>query len=231
MVEIRTIASSSSGNCHRVSDGSTPLLLDCGLPWKRIRRELAFQTSGISGVLLSHAHMDHAKGIGDAMKAGMDCYMLKETAEALGLKGHRVKIVKPLEQFRLGTWTILPFDIVHDVPGVGFLLASPGGKVLFMTDSAYCKYRFKGLTHLLIECNHSLPLLRAGVGAGDFPVEHKRRLMQTHMSLEQVIKFLQANDLSAVQEIRLIHLSDRNSDAAAFADQIKRATGKPTYVA
>jgi len=33
-------------------------------------------------------------------------------------------------------------------------------KVLYLTDTAYCKYRFRGLTHIMVECNHSWDILR-----------------------------------------------------------------------
>jgi phosphoribosyl 1,2-cyclic phosphodiesterase len=49
--------------------------------------------------------------------------------------------------------------------------------------------------------------------------------------LEQVKEFLKANDLSKVQQIVLIHLSDGNSDEALFKTEIQKLTGKPVYVA
>jgi hypothetical protein len=42
---------------------------------------------------------------------------------------------------------------------------------------------------------------------------------------------MQANDLSKVQEIWLLHLSDGNSDADRFKREIQELTGKPVYVA
>jgi phosphoribosyl 1,2-cyclic phosphodiesterase len=55
--------------------------------------------------------------------------------------------------------------------------------------------------------------------------------MRGHMSIEQTREMLLSNDLSKVREIWLIHLSDSNSDAEAFRDDIQAATGKPVYVA
>jgi hypothetical protein len=51
------------------------------------------------------------------------------------------------------------------------------------------------------------------------------------MSLETCKGFLRANDLSRVQEIWLLHLSDANSDAARFKREIQELTGKVVYVA
>jgi len=87
MVEISSLASGSSGNCYRLTDGSTPLLLECGISFKEIKKKLNFRTSEIAACLITHEHGDHAKAVNDLMKAGIDCYMSKGTKEALGIEG------------------------------------------------------------------------------------------------------------------------------------------------
>ncbi len=233
MITITTLASSSRGNCYHVTDGSTPLLLECGIPWKEIQRKLDFKTSEIKACLLTHEHGDHSKAIADVMKAGIDCYMSPGTAKALGISGHRVKIVQPLQQYHIGTWTIRPFETEHDaVWPLGFLLANQAGeKLLFITDSYYCKYKFQGLNIIMIECNYSLDILNANVEAGLVDATMKNRLLQSHFSLGNVKEFLKANDLSLVTEIHLLHLSGDNSDASRFKREIQELTGKAVYVA
>lgn len=233
MIEIQTLASSSRGNAYRVSDGITPLLLELGIPFKDIQKKLNFRTSDIQGCLVTHSHKDHSKGVQDALKAGMDVYLSKGTRDEIGAEGHRIRVVEAMKQFEIGTWSILPFSSVHDAPEtLGFLLANrQGEKLLFLTDSAYCKYRFNGLTHLLVECNHSRDILNENVSSGKVPVAMKKRLMHSHMSLEVLKEFLKANDLSKVQSITLIHLSDGNSDEALFKREIQALTGKMVTVA
>lgn len=233
MITITTLASSSRGNCYRIDDGSTPLLLECGIPFKEIQRKLDFKTREIKGCLVSHEHKDHSKAIADVMKAGIDCYMSKGTAKVLNISGHRVKIVQPLQQFHIGTWTILPFETQHDAAEpLGYLLANQAGeKLLFATDTYYIKYRFQGLTHIMIECNYAIDILKANIEAGTVNDAMAKRLMQSHFSLDNVKEFFRANDLSQVKEIHLLHLSDGNSDAERFKREIQRLTGKPVYVA
>lgn len=180
---------------------------------------------------MSISHKDHCKALKDIVKAGIDCYMSQGTAEALKATGHRIKTIRAREQFKVGTWTILPFELQHDAAEpLGFLLANTAGeKLLYITDSYYCRYRFNGITHLMIECNHSYDILRANVESGALPVELKNRLIKSHFSLENVKEFLKANDISKVQEIWLIHMSDGNSDEARFKKEIQELTGKPTY--
>ncbi len=232
MIEIRSFASSSAGNAYHIDDGRSPLLLDCGLTIRELKVATGHKLSTLAGCLVTHEHMDHAKAAADLMRAGIDCYMSAGTAEALNLTGHRLRIVRALEQVQIGSWKVLPFDTVHDAAEpLSFLLASGAEKVLYLTDSAYCKYRFRGLTRILIECNHSLDILNANVERGSVPAAMKRRVMKSHMSLDMVKGFLQANDLSRVREIHLIHLSDGNSDAERFKKEVQSLTGKPVYVA
>ncbi|MDO7908461.1 MBL fold metallo-hydrolase [Paenibacillus sp. JX-17] len=233
MIEIRSLGSSSAGNVYRVTDGKTPLLLEAGLKYKSIQQALAFKLSEIAGCLVSHEHGDHSVAIKDLMKAGMNIYTSQGTADALNILGHRLRPVAAQTPFQIGTWTILPFDVQHDAAEpLGFLLANTAGdKLLFATDTYYLKYKFKGLTHIMIECNYSTDILYRNVAAGYIPAVLKGRVMKSHFSLENVKEFLKANDLHRVQEIHLLHLSDGNSDEARFKREIMALTGKPVFVA
>lgn len=232
MIEITTFGSSSAGNAYRITDGNTPLLLEAGIKFPDLRRALDFRVSELAGCLITHEHGDHIKAAADLARAGVDIYASQGTLEAAGLTGHRAHPIQAMQQFTLGTWTILPFDVRHDVAEpLGFLLASPAGKLLFATDTYYIPYRFKGLTHIMVECNYSEQILNDNIAAGLITVGMKRRLIRSHFSLENVKSFFGANDLSAVEEIWLLHLSDNNSDAAAFKREIQEITGKLVRIA
>ncbi|HHX82632.1 MAG TPA: MBL fold metallo-hydrolase [Pseudomonadaceae bacterium] len=232
MIEITALASGSTGNAYRVSDGQTPLLLEAGIPIKAIMRGLGYKLSEIQAVLVSHSHMDHAKAAGDVLKAGIEVYMSQPTADALGATGHRVRILEPRAQVQIGSWAVLPFETQHDCPGsMGFLLASGDQKLVYITDSYYVRWRFNSLTHVMVECNYSDDILSANVAAGVVPAVLRDRLLQSHFSLEHVKDFLRANDLSRLEEVWLLHLSDGNSDAERFKREIMQLTGRPVYVA
>lgn len=233
MIDIKTLASGSSGNAYHISDGQTELLIECGINFRDIQIALDFKTSNLAGCLVSHEHKDHSKGIKDVLRAGIDVYTSQGTAEAEGIKHHRLKIVEPKKAFQIGTWKVLPFDVEHDVnEPLGFLFMNQQGeKLLFATDTYYVRYRFKGLTHIMVECNYSMDILNENIESGRVPQLMKKRLVKSHFSLENVKEFLKANDLSRVQEIHLMHLSDNNSDEARFKREIQILTGKPVYIA
>ncbi|WP_339063594.1 MBL fold metallo-hydrolase [Tepidibacillus marianensis] len=233
MIDIKVLGSSSKGNCYLVDDGSTRLLLECGISYKEIQKGLNFQTSTIDGCLVSHEHGDHTKAAKEVMKASIDIYTAMGTQEFLNLSSHRIKTIQAMKQFTIGTWTILPFETQHDAAEpLGFLLQNQTGeKLLFATDTYYIKYKFSGLTHIMIEANYSIDILNENVATGRVPTSMKKRLLKSHFSLEHVKDFLRANDLSKVKEIWLLHLSDTNSDADMFKREIMELTGKIVHVA
>ena len=233
MIQIQALASSSAGNCYRVTDGTTPILLECGISFREIQKGLQFRLSEVAGCLVSHEHGDHTKAIKDVLRAGIDVYASYGTWDTLKLDGHhRGHPVKSKQQFTLGTWTIMPFDVQHDVSEpLGFLLMNQAGeKLLFATDTYYIRYKFSGLTHIMVEANYSAEILKQNIISGRTPKVMKKRLMQSHFSIENVKEFLSANDLSKVQEIWLLHLSDSNSDEALFKRIVQSLTGKMVYI-
>jgi phosphoribosyl 1,2-cyclic phosphodiesterase len=232
MINIIALGSSSKGNCYMIDDGSTKIMLECGLPYREIQKGFNFQMSSIAGCLVSHEHSDHSKSVKDVLKAGIDVYSSEGTFKALNITHHRAKQIKAKEQFQIGTWTILPFETEHDTEeSLGFLLVNrQGEKLLFATDTYYIKYRFQGLNFLMIECNYSLDILNQNIANGSVPKVMKKRLLRSHFSLENVKEFLKANDLSKVQEVWLLHLSDSNSNAEQFKREVQELTGKMVYV-
>lgn len=233
MMNFKSFASGSKGNLYTLDDGQSKILIECGLPFKDIKKHLEFTLSGISFCLLTHCHNDHSKSAKDLIKAGVDVYTSQGTIDALGLTGHRVHPIKAGKQFKVGKWLIMPLEAQHDTPEpLAFLLVnSLNEKLLFATDTFYLKYRFNNLNIIAIECNYASDILRANVEAGTLPESLKNRLLKSHFSLDNVKEFLKANDLSKVEEIWLIHLSDGNSDAERFKREIQQLTGKVVIIA
>lgn len=227
-MDIKIIASGSSGNCYRVSDGATSVLLDCGITFKQIQKALNFELSSIDGVLVTHCHQDHIKGAKDLARIGIDVYTSKGTLDARGLTGGRFKAVKSMDIFNVGTFTVMAFDVQHDAPEpLGFLLKSnaTGEKLLYFTDTYYLKYTFKGLNYIMGECNYSIKTLNKELNP-----TLRDRILESHMSLEHFVEFLKANDLSQLKEIYLLHLSNDNSDEKLFKETVQKITGTEVYV-
>ena len=150
--------------------------------------------------------MDHLKYATDFALNGIDIYSSAGTFNKLKLKGHRFKGIKALQQFNIGNFTILPFDTQHDAAEpLGFLIQYNPTKerLLYATDTYYIKYKFNKLNYLLIECNYNKEKAKENEQGRVINKTRYTRLLESHMSLENLLKFLQANDLRNVKNIIL----------------------------
>jgi phosphoribosyl 1,2-cyclic phosphodiesterase len=232
VIDFKSYASSSAGNLYTVSDGQTRIMLECGLSWAKIQKALNFEASSYAGALLTHFHKDHSAGVKDVVAHGIDLWASKETIEACGITGHRVWVAEPLKPFQVGTWQVIGVDVSHDSEGcLAWLMSNKAGEsLLFATDLAYMTYRFPKLSVLAIEANFDEDLIRENVASGEVDRFVKRRTYGTHLSIQRVLDFLKANDLSQLREVHLLHLSNANSDAEAFKRKVQEITGVPVFV-
>ena len=228
-MDIKIIASGSSGNAYLIGDGKTRLLLDAGIPFKRIQIGCGFRTSSIDACLVTHRHGDHAAAIPKLLQRGITVYSNEDVA---GLY-RGVQCVEARREFRIGTLRILPFEAEHDVPCYGYQVTSEetGEKLVYITDSAYVRYTFAGLTHFMVEANYDEDIMLGNVRNEKIPFSLAERVAGTHMSIDTLLELLRANDMSKVRQIYLLHLSDNNSDAEAFKRQVQQETGAEVYIA
>ena len=228
-MDIKVIASRSSGNAYLIGDGKTRLLLDAGIPFNRIQIGCGFRTSSIDACLVTHRHGDHAAAIPKLLQRGVTVYSNEDVA---GLYPG-VQQMEARREFRVGTFRILPFEAEHDVPCYGYQVTSKetGEKLVYITDSAYVRYTFTGLTHIMVEANYAQDIIIDNVREERVPLSLAARVMETHMSIETLLDLLRSNDMTKVRQIYLLHLSDNNSDAEAFKRQVQQETGAEVYIA
>lgn len=235
-MELKVIGSGSSGNAYLLENGEEALLIECGVNFKAIKQALDFNLGKLVGCILTHEHGDHAKSIKEVMAAGIKVYSNKGTFEALGIPAgfdnchHRACPLYGQDEFKIGNFRIMSFGTKHDAADpCGFLINHPEtGNVLFLTDTMFIPYTFRNLNNIIIEANYSHEVIRVKLSEMEFL---KNRVMNSHMSLDTCIDFLKANDLSKVNNIVLIHLSEGNSDEVLFRTEVENATGKTVTVA
>lgn len=233
-MDLIVLGSNSAGNCYILQNGTEALVIECGVPFLGVKQALNYNIRQIVGALVTHEHGDHAAYADDYLKNRINVYMSQGTADRLDTNRHfKPSILKPLVTQRIGNFSILPFDVQHDAKEpLGFLINHPEtGTVLFVTDSFYLKYKFKDLNNILIECNYRLDILQKNALSERIPELLLTRTLKSHMSYTTCLETLKANDLTRVNNIVLLHLSDSNSNAAEFQKGIEEATGKTTTVA
>lgn len=185
---------------------------------------------------------DHSKAAKDLLEATVPVYASRGTLTAIGLyTHHRAKDISNGEgggvKFGGRTWEAQSLDTVHDAEeSLGFTLKfqEPGEwnkKLLYMADTAYSKYKFNGLTHILIETNYARDILEKNLEEGKEHYAKKHRLLKAHHSLEDTKEFLRECGLNSTEEIHLLHLSRNNADPTRFREEIQEEFGIPTYIA
>ena len=232
-MKIQTFVSSSKANCYQISDSETTILIEAGLSLKKLLKLPDFDISKISGILISHSHTDHSEFINDFLKLGIVCYMTFETAESLNLNSPFVEIIEPKKSFKIGSFTIKSFETQHDCAGsVGFWIKSEleNKRLVFATDTFYIKYKFQKINYYMIECNYDAEILEKNIELGIIDGCRAKRLKSSHFSLQNVIEFFKAQDLSVCEKIQLLHLSNENADAENFKNRIMEITGLPVEV-
>ena len=230
---LKVLASGSSGNCYLLETQNETWLLECGIHEKYILKGLGYDLSKVVGCLISHEHKDHSKSIKKMSEKGINIYASEGTFSKLSEEErtheHRLKTIKAKKSFNVGNFHVLPFDVQHDaIEPLGFLIYHKEiGKMLFITDSYYCKYVFKNVDNILIECNFAKDIFNSNEEMN----VRKKRLFTSHFELENVIEFLGKCDLNNTKNIMLIHVSKENGCDEYFKKKIEAATGVPTIVA
>ena len=115
--------SGSSGNSLFVGAGDTRILVDAGMPGRSIEaqlRALDVAPDTLSGILITHEHSDHIKGVGIlSRKYDLPVYANEGTWMAMedkigGVALKNQRLFYTGEDFYIGELNVAPFAIPHD---------------------------------------------------------------------------------------------------------------------
>lgn len=206
-MKIKCLGSGSSGNCYLLTaDNRETIILDAGIGLKEIKRGLAYDLRRISGVVVTHSHLDHAKSVADFERMGIS--VLKPYDE---IKACQLKI-------KYGNFDIQAFKLPHNgTPNYGYYIKVDGQRILYLTDFEYCPYVFvkQKINHFLIECNYQQELVDR-----DLPnYEHKIR---GHCSLDTCKEFIKANATDSLQTVILCHLGQETTEPEECVAEVQK---------
>jgi phosphoribosyl 1,2-cyclic phosphodiesterase len=232
-MKLKVLGSSSKGNSYLLESSSGQILvLEAGIRLAEIKKQIEFKIMDIIGCLITHEHGDHAAYANQFTEAAIDVYCSKGTATKFK-PHHRINTITALDSVRIGEFKVVPFNVIHDAAEpFGYLINHPEcGTTLFLTDTFYSEFTFKGLNNIILEVNYDVDILDANIESGRLAPSIKSRIITSHMSIQTALELLEANDLSKVNNIVLIHLSDGNSHEINFKKEIEVATAKTVTVA
>lgn len=221
-----TIASGSSGNAILVGEGKRSFLIDCGISAKRLLENLSLiqvPPSQIEGILVTHEHIDHIKGIGVlARKLKIPILattgLWEEMASVVGKLEAEQRIEIQSELILAGLHVNL-FPTSHDSResyGMRVEREIGGQRRLSLgiaTDTGIITEQMhenlKGCDALIVEANHD----RDRLWQGRYPWHLKKRIsgqyghLENSQMAEGLVEWVQGN----TQKVILAHLSEENN--------------------
>lgn len=222
MIKLIPLFSSSKGNCTYVETDSTSLLVDVGISCKRLLNkleELKINPETIEGILVTHEHSDHIKGIKVfANKYKIPVYATEKTWEYLKssiiLPEQQTRIFVPNYSFNIGNIKVQPFNIPHDaIDPCGFSFFCNNEKVTVATDigciNEYLLSNMLDSKSILLESNHDVNMLKTG----PYPWQLKQRIIGNygHLSNDTSAKVIEILAKNGTKNFILGHLSEENN--------------------
>lgn len=236
------LGSGSGGNSAIVECGGARLLIDAGLSAKQLSTRLALlgvEPAALDGILLTHEHGDHVKGLKVFLKQNkVPVYATAQTAHVVketGIEGGQWRTFESGQTFALGEATIRSFPVHHDaVDPVGFVIQSPAARRFgFLSDAGHVTHgmteNLRGLHGLFVEANYDDRLLEEDTKR---PWSIKQRISSRHghLSNEQVAALIGDIAHAGLSRIVLGHLSsDCNNPETVFRrlGQCLQSVGHP----
>lgn len=227
-MRLTVLASGSAGNGYVLEGRTSALIIECGVSPERAFRETGISPSKVSGVLVSHEHGDHAAYLERYCRLGMPVFASVGTLRARNACAFpRVFALAADRPAQVGDFYIMPFAVEHDAAEpLGFYISGPEiGRLMFITDAARIPWDHVDICMdtIMVEANWSEEILERRVASGEEEISRAARIKETHLSLERACELVNMIDGPSLRNVVLLHLSDRNGDAALFAAQMHKA--------
>ena len=208
-----TVGSGSTGNCHLLMANDQTLILDAGMPIKKINKALDYNLEPVQGAVITHTHADHYRSVPDLKLMAIPVFAPyeEENPKRVFLGDFTVKSI-PLRNN--GKWLHTNGD-GSECPVCGFLIHAEHKNILYMTDFMYCPFTFQKfqLQTIIIGCNYE-----DDTDIGNEVKNYHVRL--GHASLSTVKELVKANSTESLRHIVLCHLSG-TADATRMEAEIK----------
>ena len=207
-----SLYSGSSGNSIFVGSEKAKILIDAGLPGKKIDealKQIGQNPSELDGIFITHEHIDHIKGVGVlSRKYDIPIYAPHDTWVAMEgtigkIKEHNLKVMDRRSIVAVKDMEIKSFIIPHDA-------AAPVGYTINLNDKKASEDNIKVSSIILIESNYNPEML----DFGPYPYSLKQRIKEAYGHLsnedcgEAIVRVLKSG---LGKKIILGHLSNTNN--------------------
>lgn len=217
-MKIKVLSSGSKGNSTLVMTDNVRLLIDVGMNYQYIEKELT--TVGISPfdithILITHTHSDHIKGLKTFLKkTGIHVSIPYDMKEEM-LEIVSSDLIDYIDDENI--FSDLSVSLIHTShdtnSSVGFIMSDEKSSLVYVTDTGYInrKYLKKigNKSVYIMESNHDEEMLMEG----PYPYYLKQRVISDsgHLSNKTASKYLSTAVGEKTKYIILAHLSEKNN--------------------
>ena len=216
-----SLGSGSRGNATLVVEQQQALLIDCGFSRKNILQRMQqaeLPAEQLQGVLVTHEHSDHAKGVQSLCEAlDIPFYSSHGTARKMQWQQHALwRCIRGDESVTIAGMQVMPVVVPHDAQEpLQFVVRGRRDHCLgVLSDlgslTPHVVHRYRRCHGLQVEANHDPQMLQRG----PYPPALRARVAGQfgHLSNQQCAELLQRVRWSGLQSVTAGHISEKNND-------------------
>lgn len=226
-MRICNLSSGSKGNCTYVETKKHKILIDVGTSSLQIEKSLnsiGVLPSDIDLILITHAHVDHIKGLKVFNKKySPQIYITDLILKEANLEDMDFNKIQELS--KIDDIVITEINLSHDVDDIkGYIIEENDSSIVYITDTGYINESYlKDLNNknvYIFESNHDVEML---MNNENYPHHTKIRILgdKGHLSNKDSSYYLTKMIGNNTKYIVLAHLSEQNNTEELALDCLK----------
>ncbi len=230
-ITVHNLASGSSANSLLIRGGGLSMLVDTGLPIRKLQSALLIAGTSLEEidlVFITHEHSDHIRSLPQLLRRGTTVMTSRGTARALRIGSTEFIPAVGGRRHEIGGLSVTPRTVSHDAAEpLGLTIEADGKVVTVLTDLGQVSDDLIdaiAASHLVVlEANHDVDMLRFG----PYPSHLKRRVLSGvgHLSNADCGKALRSALARSPGEspiVWLAHLSETNNRPVTASTTVRQ---------
>lgn len=235
-MRVCTLSSGSKGNSTYIETNNHKILIDIGTSSLYIEKNLTalgVNPNDIDILLITHAHIDHVKGIKVFNKKFNPLiYISDNIIKEANLEDMAFKKIEDLNTFN--DITITDINLSHDVSDIkGYVITENDESVVYITDTGYIQEKhfdiLRNKSIYIFESNHDVEKL---MNNPNYPHHTKIRILSDkgHLSNEDSSFYLTKLIGDKTKYVVLAHISEQNNTEDLALNTLKETLKKRNII-
>ena len=234
-MKVSVLSSGSKGNTTYIQSDKAKILIDIGNTAKYVKEKLedfGVQLEELDGILITHTHIDHIKGLKVfEKKYHVPVYITDKMHKSLDFLDNYIPLS---DEFDIKDIHITAIKTSHDVEDSrGYIISNADKSIVYITDTGYINNKYFDILSnrnlYIMESNHDVEMLTNG----KYPFQLRQRILSDrgHLSNYDSAKYLSSFIGDNTKYILLAHLSEENNtEELAYETLISRLNNDTKHV-